>query len=245
MKYTGISDKGLVRKNNEDFYAAKKIGDDFLMIVADGMGGHAMGEIASRTAVEYIMSILPKSMEKTRNPRELEELLHRTIEKANVKVYLESLKNSDYRGMGTTLTICVLREWRLFVSHIGDCRVYLLHGSHLNRLTTDHTLVGQMIESGLLSEKEAVDHPKRHVLTRSLGVNDYMTPDTASFDIAEGDLIMVCTDGLYGYVKEREIKDILRKHRELDACCNQLVEAANREGGNDNVTVLLMHCDRE
>ncbi len=245
MRYVTATDKGLVRGNNEDFHAALEAGDDAVFVIADGMGGHAYGELASRTAVEYVLSSLPRELEAARTKREIEDVLHLMVEKANVKVYLESLDKSENKGMGTTLTIAVLRDWRLYLSHIGDCRVYLLHGSSLNRLTVDHTLVQELIDAGSITEEEALTHPKRHILVKSLGVNEYMSPDTYSFDISEGDLILMCSDGLYGYVDEETIRSILRRHKDLGACADQLVAAANQAGGKDNVTVILIHCDRE
>jgi len=245
MRYASATDMGMVRKNNEDFHAALSVGEDAVFVIADGMGGHAAGELASRTAVEYVLSTLPRELEKTVTKKDLEELLHLVIEKANVKVYLESLDNKEYKGMGTTLTIAVLRDWRLYLSHIGDCRVYLLHGSSLDRLTVDHTLVQELIDSGSITEEEALTHPKRHLLLKSLGVNEYMSPDTYSFDISQGDLILMCSDGLYGYVKEEEIRSILRRHKDLNACAAQLIGAANKAGGKDNITVILILCDRD
>lgn len=245
MRYASATDTGTVRKNNEDFRAVLNVGQDTVFVIADGMGGHAVGELASRTAVEYVLSALPRELETAKNKKEIEDVLHLIIEKANVRVYLESLDNKEFQGMGTTLTIAVLRDWRLYVSHIGDCRVYLMHGSTLDRLTVDHTLVQELVDSGSITQEEALTHPKRHVLLKSLGVNEYMSPDTYSFDISEGDLILMCTDGLYGYVEETEIRTILRRHKDLNACAGQLVSAANRMGGKDNVTVILIHCDRD
>jgi len=245
MRYTSSTDTGLVRKNNEDFHAVLTVGQDAVFAIADGMGGHAVGELASRTAVQYVLSSLPRELETATSKKSLEDVLHLMVEKANVQVYLESLNNKEYKGMGTTLTIAVLRDWRLYLSHIGDCRVYLLHGSALNRLTVDHTLVQELVDSGSITEEEALSHPKRHVLLKSLGVNEYMSPDTYSFDISEGDLILMCTDGLYGYIEEEEIRSILRHHKDLGACAKQLIDAANCAGGKDNVTVILIHCDRD
>lgn len=244
MKYASATDTGIVRKNNEDFQAILSAGQDMIFVIADGMGGHAVGELASRTAVEYVLSALPKALESANTKQEIEDLLGLVVEKANIRVYLESLDNKEFKGMGTTLTIAVLHDWRLYISHIGDCRVYLLHGSTLERLTADHTLVQELVNSGSITEEEAMTHPKRHILLKSLGVNEFMSPDTYSFDISEGDLILMCTDGLHGYVEEKDIRSIVRRHKDLDACAKQLVSAANSAGGKDNVTVILIHCDR-
>lgn len=242
MRYASATDKGKVREKNEDFHAILSVGDSGVFVVADGMGGHAVGEIASRTAVEFALSTLPQQLESVRTIEDIENLLQETIEKANVRVYLQSLDNKEYRGMGTTLTLAVFRDWRLYISHIGDCRVYLLHGGSLERLTVDHTLVQELVEMGSISEEEAEKHPKRHVLVRSLGVNEYMKPDTYSFDISEGDVILMCTDGLYGYVDEDTIRKIMKRHKNLDSCVEQLIDAANSEGGPDNITAILIHC---
>ena len=240
MKIVSVSDKGLVRANNEDCLATFTVGKDECFVIADGMGGHAAGELASKTAVEYVTQALNDYLLEADDEEKLKKLLSFTIEKANVKVYLQSLGSFRYRGMGTTLTIAVLRDKTLYVSHIGDCRLYLLHRQHMDALTTDHTLVQEMVDSGMLSKEEARTHPKRNVLLRSLGVNEYVSPDTFTVEITNGDVILMCSDGLYGYVADATIRAVLRKHKNLDYCAQLLLDLALGAGGEDNISMILV-----
>jgi len=243
MKVVSVSDVGLVRANNEDCLATFSVGKDECFVIADGMGGHAAGELASKTAVEYVRQAFNDYLFEADDPQKLERLLSFTLEKANVKVYLQSLGSFRYRGMGTTLTVAVLREKTLYISHIGDCRIYLLHGQQMRTLTRDHTLVQDMVDSGLITPEEARNHPKRHVLLRSLGVNEYVMPDTFSVEIANGDVILMCSDGLHGYVEDKTIRAVLRKHKNLDYCAQLLLDLANGAGGQDNISMILAECE--
>ncbi|MBP5187243.1 MAG: Stp1/IreP family PP2C-type Ser/Thr phosphatase [Clostridiales bacterium] len=243
MKVVSVSDKGLVRTNNEDCLSVFSVGKDDCFVIADGMGGHAAGELASKTAVEYVEQSLNDYLFEADDDQKLKKLLTFTLEKANVKVYLASLGSFRYRGMGTTLLVAVVRDKRLYISHIGDCRAYHLHGQRMKRLTTDHTLVQRMIEKGMITEEEAKTHPKRHVLLRSLGVNEYVKPDTFSVEISNGDVILLCSDGLYGCVEDKTIRAVLRKHKDLNYCMQLLRDLANAAGAPDNISMILVETE--
>ena len=158
MKVVSVSDTGLVRTNNEDCLSVFSVGKDECFVIADGMGGHAAGELASKTAVEYVTQSLNEYLFEADDAQKLQKLLAFTLEKANVKVYLASLGSFRYRGMGTTLTVAVLRDKTLYISHIGDCRVYLLHGQRMKTLTTDHTLVQRMVDNGITGFIDSAFH---------------------------------------------------------------------------------------
>lgn len=243
MKVVSVSDKGLVRTNNEDCLSVFTVGKDECFVIADGMGGHAAGELASRTAVEYVTQSLNEYLFEADDAQKLQKLLAFTLEKANVKVYLASLGSFRYRGMGTTLTVAVLRDKTLYISHIGDCRVYLLHGQRMKTLTTDHTLVQRMVDKGMITKEEARSHPKRHVLLRSLGVNEYVKPDTFSVEISNGDVILLCSDGLYGCVEDKTIRAVLRKHKDLNYCLQLLKDLAEAAGAPDNISMIIAECE--
>lgn len=243
MKAVSVSDKGLVRTNNEDCLAVFSVGKDECFVIADGMGGHAAGELASRTAVEYVEQSLNDYLFEADDPQKLLKLLSFTLEKANVKVYLASLGSYRYRGMGTTLSVAVLREGILYVSHIGDCRVYRLHGQKLTQLTKDHTLVQDLLDQGMITEEEAINHPKRHMLLRALGENEYVMPDTFKVAIANGDVILLCSDGLYGCVEDKTIRAVLSKHKNLEYCQQLLMEMAQSAGAPDNVSMIIAECE--
>ncbi|MBO4474344.1 MAG: Stp1/IreP family PP2C-type Ser/Thr phosphatase [Clostridiales bacterium] len=243
MKVVSVSDTGLVRANNEDCLAVFSVGKDECFVIADGMGGHAAGELASKTAVEYVRQSLNDYLYEADDPQKLQKLLSFTLEKANVKVYLASLSGFRFRGMGTTLTVAVLRNNVLYVSHIGDCRLYHLHGQRMKQLTTDHTLVQRMVEKGVITKEEARTHPKRHVLLRSLGVNEYVMPDTFSVAISNGDVILLCSDGLYGCVEDKTIRAVLRKHKDLHYCIQLLMDLTEAAGAPDNISMILAECE--
>jgi protein phosphatase len=243
MKVVSVSDKGLVRTNNEDCLSVFSVGKDECFVIADGMGGHAAGELASKTAVEYVTQSLNDYLFEADDAQKLQKLLAFTLEKANVKVYLASLGSFRYRGMGTTLTVAVLRDGVLYISHIGDCRIYRLHGQKMNVLTKDHTLVQDLVDKGMITKEEARTHPKRHMLLRALGENEYVMPDTFSVAIANGDVILLCSDGLYGYVEDKTIRAVLRKHKNLEYCKQLLLDLANAAGAPDNISMIIAECE--
>ncbi len=209
MKVVSVSDKGLVRANNEDCLSVFSVGRDDCFVIADGMGGHAAGELASRTAVDYVMQSLNDYLYEADDPQKLLKLLSFTLEKANVKVYLASLGSFRYRGMGTTLTVAVLRDGVLYISHIGDCRIYRLHGQKMNVITKDHTLVQDLVDAGLITEAQAAVHPNKNYITRALGVAEKVEIDFSEFTFAENERILLCSDGLTNFVTEDKIAEIL------------------------------------
>ncbi|NLN45692.1 MAG: Stp1/IreP family PP2C-type Ser/Thr phosphatase [Clostridiaceae bacterium] len=239
--YAGATDKGLIRINNEDCYAILTTNENlpYVLIVADGLGGHRKGELASRIAVDYAVSRLDGSISSEVDPAALAAQLRDVIEKANVKVYLGSLEDEENQGMGTTLTISVVLPHTLVTAHIGDSRAYLLRDSDLTRITIDHTLVQELLEAGDLTPEQTFNHPKRNVITRALGVPEYMQADTFIHPLRRGDRVLLCSDGLHGYVREAQIRQILRKERDPSVAAARLIERANAVGGEDNITVVL------
>lgn len=241
MIYGSSTDKGLIRSINEDTYTVFTNQGDYplVFILADGMGGHRMGELASSIAVGYVRERIEPVIGDMNNIEDISKLLKDVTEKANVKVYLGSLENPDNKGMGTTLTIAVVFDGTLLISHVGDCRAYLLRKNALMRITVDHTLVQELVDSGKIVPAQASSHPKRHILTRALGVPEYVTADTYAVSLSKNDKVLLCSDGLHGYVKEDVIKNILRKENNPAVAAQLLVNKANNSGGEDNVTVII------
>lgn len=241
MIYGSSTDKGLIRSNNEDAYQIYSNNQDYpvVMILADGMGGHRKGELASSIAVEYSFDRINSSILDRKTVDEIVDLLVDITEKANVKVYLGALDDSENNGMGTTLTIAAIFDNTLIVSHVGDCRVYLLRKNSLMRITVDHTLVQELVDSENITPSQAMKHPKRHVLTRALGIPEYMTSDCYTVALEKGDKILLCSDGLHGFVQETTIKSVLKKERNPAVAAHKLVDYANSSGGEDNVTVIV------
>ena len=237
-----VSDIGCIRANNEDaarFIRPAMVGDknkkDFLAIVADGMGGHASGEVASLMAVEIVSKTY---YQRTESP---EESLFFAFNKANRSIFQAANKNSKYRGMGTTCTALVISENKLFMAHIGDSRLYMLRDGQLKQLSTDHTYIQSLIEQGILTATEAEKHPDRNVLTRAMGTKNSTEIDVQEInELFEGnDRILICSDGLYDYLSSDEMSQFLA-HSVLNESAHAMIELAKQRGGHDNITVLLI-----
>jgi len=228
------TDVGRVRTGNEDSYYAGTA----VMAVADGMGGHAGGEIASRRALGPI-----ERLEGASHPaaEAASEALAEAIAEANRIVLEHGQANPELSGMGTTLTAAMIRQDRLHVAHVGDSRAYLLRDAQLTQLTSDHTLVEQMVRDGRISRAEAAVHPHRSVLTRAIGIEHGIAVDTPPpVPLQPGDKVLLCSDGLTGQVDEGELARLLGQHDEGAAAVAALIEAANAAGGPDNITVVLL-----
>lgn len=241
MIYGSATDKGLIRSNNEDAFRVYSNNGDYpvVFILADGMGGHRKGELASRIAVDYAYEKISELIKDAASIQDTTDLLVDIVEKANVKVYLGALEDPENKGMGTTLTITAIFENTLIVAHVGDCRAYLLRKNSLMRITVDHTLVQELVDSENITQAQAMSHPKRHILTRALGVPEYMTADCYSVALEKSDRILLCSDGLYGFIPESVIKTILKKERNPAIVAQKLVAYANSTGGEDNITVIV------
>ena len=239
--FAAQSHVGLVRDNNEDNYAIVYPGPQYplALILADGMGGHSKGEVASRIAVDFLAGFLREDLALHNQSADDEKKLPELIKKANIKVYLTSLDDPECKGMGTTLTTAVIRGNRLTLAHVGDCRAYLYHNQTLRQLTVDHTLVQQMVESGTLSADDVHRHPQRNVLTRALGFPEFISPDVIREVIAAGDTLILCSDGLHGLVDDQTIAQLARSASSAQHLADDLVAAALAAGGEDNVTVLV------
>lgn len=247
LTYAAASHVGLVRDNNEDNYAIVYPGAGYPMalILADGMGGHNKGEVASRVAVDFLAGYLREDLINPQSsPNDGKKLLE-LIKKANVKVYLTSIDDPECKGMGTTLTAALLRDHQLTIAHVGDCRAYLLHNKTLKQLTVDHTLVQQMVESGNLTAEETSHHPQRNILTRALGLPEFVSPDISSYSVRPGDTLILCSDGLHGFVDEHQMVELLNLAQTPDQHADALVAQALAAGGQDNVTVLIAHIPNE
>lgn len=228
---TGVrTDVGRVRVGNEDSYLM----DEPLFGIADGMGGHAAGEVASSTAVEALSSGAARV-----NPDDPESLVA-LIKEANRAIFEKATKDDSLHGMGTTCTLVLIDAHRAHLAHVGDSRAYLLRDGDLSRLSEDHTLVGRMVREGQLTEEEAAKHPQRSVITRSLGIDSDVRVDLRSFDVRDGDRIMLCSDGLTSMTGEDTIKRVLQQTKSPQAAADELVDLANEAGGDDNITVVVL-----
>ena len=228
MRVTGAAatDIGLVREGNEDSYLT----EEPLFAVADGMGGHRVGEVASQLAVETLEKMFKEGAGD----------LPDQVQEANRVVFERSVLDRKVAGMGTTLTAALVEGDRVRLAHVGDSRAYLLRDGELRLLTEDHTLVNRMVSEGEISKEEAETHPQRSVLTRALGVDTVVDVDDDTFQVRSGDRLLLCTDGLTSMVPEDQIGEILGTVRDPREAAKRLVRMANEAGGVDNTTVVIL-----
>lgn len=222
------TDVGRSREANEDAYLAR----DPLYVVADGMGGHVAGDVASATAIETIDS----EWDGGSNP----EALTLVIRDANRAVYQKADADPDLRGMGTTCTAILLDAATAHVAHVGDSRAYLLREDEFTQITEDHTVVGRMEREGKLTKEEAARHPHRNVITRALGIDADVEVDTLDLELTEGDRVLICSDGLNGMLDDSSIRQIVMEESDPNDAVRRLVDEANAAGGEDNITVILL-----
>ncbi|MDP7579255.1 MAG: Stp1/IreP family PP2C-type Ser/Thr phosphatase [SAR202 cluster bacterium] len=239
----GQTDVGKTRSNNEDCFkvlvgkeAPKSI--DALMVVADGMGGHAAGEVASAMTVDGMVRHLTiRALEATTPGEDYSHLLGQILIEVNREVRLAG-RNPERRGMGTTCTAAVLKDNQVHVAHVGDSRGYILRGGRLVQITKDHSWVAQQVEEGNLTPEQADNHPYRNVVTRAIGIDENVKIDTLVKSVATGDRVMLCSDGLNSVVGNSEIEATL-KSGDVKSACESLIALANANGGPDNITVTV------
>jgi PPM family protein phosphatase len=232
LAWGGASDVGRVRQGNEDALLAEQ----GVFVVADGMGGHNAGEVASELAVTTMRAALRDSVTSTEQLREL-------IQQANTTIYTASLDDSTQRGMGTTLTALVMIPHvtdRVLVANVGDSRTYVLRDGTLSRITTDHSYVQELVNEGVITSDDARKHPQKNIVTRALGIDRYVAVDVFSHDLRQGDRFLLCSDGLVDEVTDIDITEILQNNPQPTDAATALVAAANDAGGRDNTTVIVV-----
>ena len=236
IEQTGLTDIGNVRKANEDNFGfiQGKLGPIFT--VCDGMGGHVGGATASKIAVNRILEYLSTS-----NLSSPAVEINNAIVLANQEILETAAANPELKGMGTTCTVMIAINDSVHIGHVGDSRIYLLSNNKLHRITKDHSFVQNLVDSGAISDNEAESHPRKNELTRALGVRNLVEPTTNANPIQpkQGDVFMLCSDGLCGLVNDSEMQNILNQHQSLDAGAQALIMAAKQAGGHDNITVQL------
>lgn len=233
----GKTDKGLVRKENEDAFCIEK--DLGLLAIADGMGGHASGEVASKMAIE----ILSDSLKKEGEP--LPERLESGVKLANKMIYEASRSQSQLNGMGTTLTAVQLDGKRLSIAHVGDSRAYLIRGGVIEQLTDDHTIVSEQVARGMITREEAARSDMRNILSKALGIAPEVDVDMEELTVSEGDQLVLCSDGLSELISDDEILSEVQSSKRPEIVCDELVNLAIQRGGEDNITVIVAYLHRE
>jgi len=248
IRYAAASDIGRVRKNNEDsFLADPSLG---IFAVADGMGGHASGEIASQLAVESLRESIRKASQEKAVPAKDGDtvilsspatILSNSIRKANQRIYRSAQENAEWKGMGTTLVAVYFPDHSPVVGHVGDSRLYLLRQDTILQVTEDHSLVWEEYKQGRIPKEAIPLSPVKNVITRSLGPQLNVDVDLKELETKAGDLLLLCSDGLSDLVQDEEmLREVNRAAGDLEGACRRLIDLANSRGGKDNITVLLI-----
>ncbi len=251
IKPYGKTDIGLFRENNEDSYLIVDPGNEaydfshsgLLFAVADGMGGHAAGEVASKMACEGLLEYYEPSIDQETGSSDLVfrlKQLRRVIRKTNKEIYRHAQTHPEFSGMGTTLSVLVLFPEFAIIGHVGDSRIYRFRNQNLKQLTTDHTEVRAMIDSGQLTPEEAAVHPFRHALLQAVGtMAELEAIDTGIESVQPGDLYLLSTDGLHDSISDKDIEQTLRETGDIHIACDRLVDLALKKRGRDNITLII------
>ena len=238
LEARGATDIGLVRSVNQDSLFVDP--NKGIFIVADGMGGHAGGEIASSICIETVSEHLTSCLEQS-NQQEKEHVqgqLEKAINLACSRIYDQALQDPELKGMGTTATVLQINNSQAYVGQVGDSRLYVLRSGFLYQITYDHSLVSEQVRAGHLTEKEAEHHQLKNIITRSVGYQSEELVDTFCFSLIAGDIILICSDGLHGKLQDQELSHALKKN-DIDAV-HDLIDLANDRGGEDNITVVVV-----
>ncbi|MEG0012583.1 MAG: Stp1/IreP family PP2C-type Ser/Thr phosphatase [Cellulosilyticaceae bacterium] len=244
MIAVGKIDIGIKRTRNEDgvFISNTPIGAlPNLYIVADGMGGHKGGAVASKLAIEAFCAYIEAHNKiKFDYEEDILNLLKRGIVHANYIIYREANNHEECKGMGTTLTLCTVINNKIYSAHVGDTRIYLVNNSHIRQMTIDHSLVQEMVEQGFILESEVKEHPQRHVITRAVGTYENIKVDTLISELEGVEYILLCSDGLTSMISNEKIQMLIySEQNNLNDIVERLIDAANAEGGLDNIAVIM------
>lgn len=247
MEAVGNSVTGITRSNNEDsiYICNEKDKIKNLYIVADGMGGHNGGEIASKSAIEFFLEYVNQHADEKIKHEDLPDLLVGGIVYCNEQVYKKSIENDDLNGMGTTFTCVVIANSKATIAHVGDSRAYLFRKNFLFQITKDHSYVMEMVKQGKISFEEAATHPKRNIITRAVGSALNIEADIFVENLEEDDILLICSDGLSAMVMDNRIQEIIGDSKDLDKILLQLINEANNNGGRDNISAIIIRFEVE
>ena len=240
MRILAKSDRGKARDMNQDyFYVSDENSSPRLCILADGMGGYKGGEIASNLAVNSAKKYIENNFKTiTKDKEGISKLINSAVEYANLVVYEKAKEIIELKDMGTTLEICLIYNNKAYIGHVGDSRIYRIRNNSIKRLTTDHSYVEQLIKEGKITKEESYNHPKKNMLLKALGCRSLVEPEILCRPFLKGDIILMCSDGLTNMVTEKEIYKILLENPDKPVA--NLINEANRQGGLDNITAIII-----
>lgn len=249
IRYAAKTDVGMKRTHNEDYFSLME--DEQLFIVADGMGGHSSGEVASRMAAETVSEFYQRTKDEEatwpykmdRNLSYIENRLACGIKLANYKIYEAASKDIRFKGMGTTVVTCLINGDKIYVAHVGDSRCYRIRTGEIDQITRDHSLLEDYKDAKPdMTEEEERNFPHKNVITRALGMRDTVQVDIKTEEVKDGDIYLLCSDGLSGMVDDQALFQIVNSTDDLERSVAELVDQANRAGGTDNITTLVLQC---
>ena len=243
MEVWGLTDPGLVRSQNQDYYLLQKLGShDLTAVVCDGMGGARSGNIASRLAAEVFAEEIKRGYRPNMSQEQADYLLRTAVSIANTAVYENAQLNQDMKGMGTTLVAVLVIGQRAYFANVGDSRGYLMNRQGIQRVTVDHSLVELMVQRGELSSEQAKTYPGKNFITRAIGTEQNVECDLYKADLRPGDCVLLCSDGLTNHLADQELLfEVIHGVNKQD-CCQRLLGIAKDRGAPDNVTVVLIAC---
>ncbi|MDR0879926.1 MAG: Stp1/IreP family PP2C-type Ser/Thr phosphatase [Clostridioides sp.] len=247
MEFSSASHIGKIRKNNEDYCRGEIVETEFgpvgVFAIADGMGGHNKGEVASKLAVTNIIKFLKENILKYGNIKldYMDDVMRQAYNSVNKIIFDRSKESPEYFGMGTTLVTAIVFEDNLCIANVGDSRGYILHDRKFDQITTDHSLVAELVSANIITEEEARVHPQRNRITRAMGTDSMVAVDIFKYKLRDDDIILMATDGLTGFVEYKEIrKTIIDNRDDLNKTSESLINIANDISGKDNVSVILI-----
>lgn len=242
LKFCGLSDTGMRRENNEDCIASSA--ENGFAILADGMGGYKAGEIASAICVATVMKKLEEAIKSNFKDTSEAEVLEDAIAKANKAIFSAAANNEQYRNMGTTVVVLIIRDGFAHYAHVGDSRLYRLRGDNLQQLTSDHSLINELIQKGFYTQDEASKADNKNIITRAMGAKIDVEADIFQSEALLGDIYMLCSDGLTDLVDDNTIQQVMAATRDdPQQTCQELIDLANGKGGKDNVSVIVSKLD--
>ena len=233
------TDKGKRRKNNED--ACFVIPNKNVYILCDGVGGHNSGEVASRKTVSGIAEYVnDNSLDDVKTFRTVKTYFNNCVQKINYEIMTEARSSVENRGMATTLVVSYFRGSKLYVLNVGDSRAYILRNGELKQITEDHTYVNSLIKAGVITEEQAEAHENKNMITRAIGADYSVQADFFQAVVHPGDIVLMCSDGLYGEVHDEKMAELLQQDKSMNDICTDLVDLANKNGGGDNITLITL-----
>ncbi|MBS4207670.1 Stp1/IreP family PP2C-type Ser/Thr phosphatase [Bacillus sp. FJAT-50079] len=239
------TDQGKIRQQNEDNGGVfKNKNGDYLAIVADGMGGHNAGEVASRMAVSALLDVWSK-VEEPFTPEKAENWFLSNVKEVNQQIYRHSLEVEECSGMGTTIVAAICTDLFATVVNIGDSRCYILNESGFSQLTEDHSLLNELIKTGQISREDAEQHPRKNILLKALGTEEHVEMDVRTITFEEENKLLLCSDGLSNKVTVEEMAQVLESDRSLDEKATTLINRANQKGGEDNITLAIIEYESD